>query len=805
MKTNFLFSSIRTGVLTTFFLGCAILNIPLLAQQKEKSSSPAKASYDLSTKGTFMRTWYIAGPISTALMRGDSTEEMQRKAFEKDTPSPVKVVPGKGPSNLTIDGKEMKWTLIKSGKDYIDLDSIYGAKDFVYVYALTEITAPEAAHVILSLGSDDGIRVWHNGKLVHDNWILRGTTPDEDIVPLKLEKGNNQIILKVQDMRLGWSFAARILDKTLFADKFVPAAASGRLDQLKLLLESGADVNAKNKDGFSALQVARIKGREEVAQFLLKNGARDEPLPSEEAMLDGMYRPLKDKEIPGIAVLVARDGNVLYRKGFGYADINSKIKVTPETKFRIGSVTKQFTAAAILKLQENNKLSVNDKLSKFIPDFPRGDEVTIHHLLTHTSGIHSYTSKPGFIDKVTTTISEQDLVNSIKNDPYDFNPGEQWSYNNSGYFLLGYIIGKVSGKPYATYLKETFLDPLQMTNTGVHYAGIKLENEALGYSKDKGKYDATINWDMSWAGGAGALYSTLDDLLKWNTALYNGKILKDESLKAATTSVTLKNGEKPQQGEYGYGLGISKFRGTPVIQHGGGLHGFLTQLAWYPAEKLSVVMFTNTNDVDVNFNPNPIAELYMYKSLDKQETIKELAEKPKNLADFTGRYDFMNSAVMIISTEGDKIFGQLTGQQKFEIYPSSENEFFWKVVDARIKFIKGEDGKVTHALFYQNGQEINAKRLKEETIVKINPKLLDAYVGKYNFVNNMVVSVFKEQDKIFVQATNQPKFEMFPVSETDFVLMDLNARISFKKESDGKVKNLLLYMNGSTNELPRIE
>src|SRR5687767_4622832 len=136
------------------------------------------------------------------------------------------------------------------------------------------------------------------------------------------------------------------------------------------------------------------------------------------------------------------------KKGFGYADIKNKIPVTPDTKFRIGSVTKQFTAAAILKLQENNLISVNDKLSKFIPDFPRGDEVTIHHLLTHVSGIHSFTNKHDFTQTVLKTITPDSLVSLIKKDPYDFNPGEQFSYNNSGYFLLGYIISKVSGKSY---------------------------------------------------------------------------------------------------------------------------------------------------------------------------------------------------------------------------------------------------------------------------------------------------------------------------------------------------------------------
>ena len=172
---------------------------------------------------------------------------------------------------------------------------------------------------------------------------------------------------------------------------------------------------------------AKIGGRNEVVKMLLKKGAKDQPVISSEKLTDDFYNSLKEKNYPGIAVLVAKDGKVLYKKGFGYADIKGKVPVTPDTKFRIGSVTKQFTGAAILKLQENNLLSVNDKLSKFIPDFPRGDEVTIHQLLTHTSGIHSYTGKPDFIDRVIKTISPDSLVLYFKNDPYDFNPGRSAS------------------------------------------------------------------------------------------------------------------------------------------------------------------------------------------------------------------------------------------------------------------------------------------------------------------------------------------------------------------------------------------
>src|SRR5690606_8818756 len=178
---------------------------------------------------------------------------------------------------------------------------------------------------------------------------------------------------------------------------------------------------------------------------------------------------------------------------------------TPETKFRIGSVTKQFTASAILKLQEEGRLKLTDKLDKYFPGFPRGNEVTIHHLLNHTSGIHSYTGKDDFVKKVVAPITSDELVNYFKNDPYDFNPGDAYRYNNSGYFLAALIVEKVSGKSYGKFLDETFFKPLQMKNTGVHSSTLKLSKEAKGYTKENNEYKKALDWNMSWAGGAGAL------------------------------------------------------------------------------------------------------------------------------------------------------------------------------------------------------------------------------------------------------------------------------------------------------------
>ena len=251
------------------------------------------------------------------------------------------------------------------------------------------------------------------------------------------------------------------------------------------------------------------------------------------AKIDPLFTQMVQSNWPGAAVLVARDGAIVFQKGYGFAQAESRVPVTMDTRFRIGSITKQFTSAAILKLAEEGKLGVDDHLSKFIPDWPRGDEVTLRHLLTHTSGIHNYTAKPGFYEHVTEPISLADLVASFKNDPYDFDPGEKYSYCNSGYVLLGYILEKVTGQSYESYLKKTFFDPLGMKNTGVYHAGMSPTGEAFGYSYTNGAVRRAVNWDMSKVATAGELYSTAHDLYLWNEALFNHRLSSDASLKEA--------------------------------------------------------------------------------------------------------------------------------------------------------------------------------------------------------------------------------------------------------------------------------
>jgi hypothetical protein len=309
---------------------------------------------------------------------------------------------------------------------------------------------------------------------------------------------------------------------------------------------------------------------------------------------------------------------------------------------------------------------------------------------------------------------------------------------------------------------------------------------------------------MSWAGGAGAMYSTVDDLLKWSRAFHGGKVLSEKNYKSAITPVVLNNGQEASP-RYGYGLGLYKNRGLEVIGHSGGLHGFITQLVYYPAEKLTVVMFSNTSTPEVTFNPDKIAEAFLWKKMASQVSYAVSGVKPENLQQYTGRFEMPNIGVIEVTTSDEKLFAQLSGQPKFEIFPGGKDEFFWKVVEARIKFFKDEKGEIDHAVLCQNGQDLKAAKLPGITIVAIGKEVFANYAGKYRLNKDMIIEIYTENSKFFAKPTNEPKLEMLALSDTEFLIKDINARLNFVKGGNGKATKFVLTMNGTNTDVQRIE
>src|SRR6185503_14841310 len=317
------------------------------------------------------------------------------------------------------------------------------------------------------------------------------------------------------------------------------------------------------------------------------------------------------------AVLVAENGKVVYKGAFGMANMEWNIPNAPDTKFRLGSITKQFTATVILQLVEQGKIKLDGKLSDYLPEYRKdvGDKVTIHHLLTHTSGIPSYTSQPGFAENVSRNPYKVDeFVKKYASGNLEFEPGSKFLYNNSGYFLLGAIIEHVTGKPYEQVLKQNIFDPLGMKNTGYDHHNTIIAKRATGYIKTPDGYTNALYLDMSIPYAAGSLYSTVEDLYLWDQALYTDKVLSAQSKELMY---------KPFLDDYAYGWVIQKAsfkqngNDVQIITHGGGINGFTTTIVRFPQEQNLIVMLDNTGTGYLNRLSDSIAKIIYNQPYDQ--------------------------------------------------------------------------------------------------------------------------------------------------------------------------------------------
>jgi D-alanyl-D-alanine carboxypeptidase len=307
--------------------------------------------------------------------------------------------------------------------------------------------------------------------------------------------------------------------------------------------------------------------------------------------LDRIFAEAYPATGPGAAVIVVRDGKTVLRKGYGLVNVELSVPIAPEMVFRIGSVTKQFTAAAILKLVEAGKLSLSDEIGRFLPDYPtRGKRITVEQLLNHTSGIRSLTGMPAWASHTREDWTPAQLIAFFQNEPLDFEPGTGWKYNNSGYLLLGAIIEKVSGKKYEDFLAETIFRPLGMERTRYGSDGPLIAGRATGYQRTPGGVVNAPYLSMTLPYSAGGLVSTVDDLAKWQAALDKDGLLSAESRRRMWTPVTLHDGRATR---YGFGWGIWRYEGHAVVEHGGAINGFVSANMRWPDDRIYVAVLSN--------------------------------------------------------------------------------------------------------------------------------------------------------------------------------------------------------------------
>jgi D-alanyl-D-alanine carboxypeptidase len=513
---------------------------------------------------------------------------------------------------------------------------------------------------------------------------------------------------------------------------------------------------------------------------------------------------------PGAAVLVARDGRVLMRKAYGEANVELGVPLRPEHVFRLGSITKQFTAVAVLMLVDEGRLSLDDEITRFFPDYPtHGRRITVEHLLTHTSGIRSYTGMPAYVAGMRRDLTPAQLIAMFRDQPMDFAPGERWSYNNSGYALLGAIIEQVSGIGYGDFIRTRIFQPLGMRNSGYETVNTVVPGRVSGYDRTDDGLRAASYLSMTQPYAAGALISTVDDQLTWQRAVAEGRILRPETWRRAFTAYQLSDG---RSAGYGYGWFVGEAAGRPSIEHGGDINGFSSNGLWIPSERLHVIVLANherEGERDPDAMSRRIAERLLGASAPAPFAVASEA-----LDAYAGVYRINETENRVITREGGTLFSQRGRSARLELTPVARDEFLLPSTGSRLRFVRGADGAVTGVLLRPRiGPEELATRTAQSpeqlaaaaaTPVRVPAQVLDRYVGRYELAPGLVVTVRRDGETLRAQPTGQAEVALVAESETRFAVPEENATVVFETDASGAVTRLVLHQGGRQMPAPRV-
>lgn len=405
------------------------------------------------------------------------------------------------------------------------------------------------------------------------------------------------------------------------------------------------------------------------------------------------------------AALVAREGKPVFVTACGLANAEWNVANTPGTVFRIASITKQFTATAVLQLESQGKLSVQDPVCKYLDNCPAAwKNVTLHHLLTHTSGIPDFVALlKGFKSTGQNPVAE--TIQLFRDLPLAFSPGTDYQYSNSGYTLLAWVVEKTSGQTLAAYLKENVFDPVGMASTRRDVQQSIIPRRAGGYSNEKGGLKNAGTSDMDRAIGAGDLLSTVEDLLRWDQSLYTEKVLP---------KVALDRMFAPFRDGYAYGWMVRNKLGRQAIYHPGAGAGFQSAVIRFPQEKVTVIVLGNTSQTPSAKIAQDLAALAFDGRVLTPADRKAIPAEPALLEACQGEYKLEGNgqAFNVLHADGKLLLNPVGAPVKFELLREAGTQFFTREIDVQFTFHRDEAGKVTHLFVHQNGMDVKAGRVK---------------------------------------------------------------------------------------------
>lgn len=511
---------------------------------------------------------------------------------------------------------------------------------------------------------------------------------------------------------------------------------------------------------------------------------------------------------PGAAIIVTEGGKPVYERGRGLANIQAKTPITPATVFRIGSITKQFSAAVVLQLAAEGRLSLDDPLSKYFPDWPKPSaDATIRQLLNHTSGMQSYTDIPGWMVEANTgrAYSNEEMIAVFKDLPAPSKPGETYAYNNSAYFLIGVIIEKVTGKPWHEEVAERIYRPLKLNSFRYGVEEGQVAQMATGYAiNEKGEAGTSLKIHMSVPGAAGALIGTVGDLATWAHALHHGRIVDAASYKAMTTPTKTSDGK---ESPYGYGLALAELRGHKTIGHGGGIFGFVTASVYIPEEDVFVAVFHNAAPSPTS--PDEVAaKLAMLAIGDPFPELKKLPVEMKAVEPLLGTYKIEGEeAERIFFARDGKLFTRRSGGGDMEVFVAGNNRYFY---EGSVTWFDIKPGKVPVMEMYHSGAKTPqvAKRAgpvpPEEKPFDVPRATLERYVGKYAVGGDFAVVTLGDGG-LSVKLGGQPTLRLTARSATEFAVEGVDAKVVFNAAADGAAESLTIHQGGRTIDAPRAD
>jgi len=404
--------------------------------------------------------------------------------------------------------------------------------------------------------------------------------------------------------------------------------------------------------------------------------------------LQQVLKPYADAQMFMGSVLVAKNGRVIFSKSYGMADLEWSVPNSPTTRFNIASMTKQFTAASILLLEDRGKLKTDDFVKKYLPDTPASwDKVTIYHLLTHTSGIPDDAARyePGTPDKL---VFNDRLLNS--------QPGEQWAYTNLGYIVLGYLLERISGQTYEEFVQENIFKPLGMNDSGLMSFVSVLPRRASGYwPGSNGIENADRSFDTRLGFSSGSLYSSTEDLLRWEEGLFGGKILSPASLRKMTTAF---------KSDYACGLYAKRVNGRLMIEHDGNNIGFNSDMAYYPEDRIAVIVLANLNGTVTGEMTRALAAVAYGETPPIPSVHGEIPLSKEVLARYAGTYQFPHYTLKMVP-EGNHLLVEFDNGGTLPVFPESETKFFSKPWPIQFEFSKNANGEFTVLRRHEDGKE----------------------------------------------------------------------------------------------------